>query len=689
MYGVFSTRVPKQTLRNLFVVACLAAACPLPTVFGQKLENGTAAPLPPAAKLEQLEQQAFQEAVALANPSVVRVQTVGGLERIGEMLAPEGPTTGIVVSPDGYILSSAFQFASKPASVLVTLYDGRRFPAKVIATDNLRRLTLLKIDASDLTPLRPTAVDAAQVGAWTIAIGRTYDSDYPSLSIGIVSALNRVWGKAIQTDAKVSPINYGGPLLDIEGRVLGVLVPLSPNKADETAGVEWYDSGIGFAIPYADALDSVERLKGGEDLHAGLLGFGFDPRKGTNGPAVIKHVRYASPAYNAGLKEGDEFVELAGKPTRRVSEVRQVLGRLYAGDTLDFAVRRGDETIRMSAVLVAELLPFQAGYLGVLPQRPDGAVTADLQSETVETPGVPLRGVLPGSPADVAGLKAGDRILQVADTQTDTLSSLRSAVTLTRPETVVAVLVQRGQQQLTLEATLSNVAADVPAELPTAPIVSVDPQAARDPEVKIGREVAQLPGFDGEYWSYVPDSYNPASRYGLVVWIHPVGDSLEAGILQAWRSICDRRGLILVAPKSPRAEGWIAEDAEFAKAVVEKMIDTYSIDPTRVCLHSHTTGSPFAIHLTMKHRELFQGVVLSQTIVQSRPAENRPEYPLSWLMVCEATGELHKTIEAMVTALQKMGYPASLLEIPEAAPQYPGKDEVEAIGRWVDLLDRI
>ena len=67
------------------------------------------------------------------------------------------------------------------------------------------------------------------VGQWAIAVGRTYDSPEPSVSVGIVSAVNRVWGKAIQTDAKVSPVNYGGPLIDVAGDALGVIVPLSPD----------------------------------------------------------------------------------------------------------------------------------------------------------------------------------------------------------------------------------------------------------------------------------------------------------------------------------------------------------------------------------------------------------------------------------------------------------------------------
>ncbi len=99
----------------------------------------------------------------------------------------------------------------------------------------------------------------------------------PSVSVGILSALDRIWGKAMQTDAKVSPTNYGGPLIDLYGRVQGVLVPASPRAEGETAGFEWYDSGIGFAIPLEDVNRVLPRmLKGTKEtpvnLKRGLLG---------------------------------------------------------------------------------------------------------------------------------------------------------------------------------------------------------------------------------------------------------------------------------------------------------------------------------------------------------------------------------------------------------------------------------
>ena len=183
-------------------------------------------------------------------PAVVHIETIGGLERTGHVLFGTGPTTGLIVDPDGYIISSAFNFFNKPASILVRLPDGSRKAARLLATDHSRMLALLKVETPRPLPVGEVLPQRAmRIGQWTIAVGRAFDADRPNLAVGILSATNRVWGKAIQTDAAVSPNNYGGPLIDLEGRVMGVLVPLSPQAETEVAGVDWYDSGIGFAVP--------------------------------------------------------------------------------------------------------------------------------------------------------------------------------------------------------------------------------------------------------------------------------------------------------------------------------------------------------------------------------------------------------------------------------------------------------
>ena len=150
-------------------------------------------------------------------------------------------------------------------------------------------LVLLNVPTAGLDVKKQLPVPAGapvteiRVGQWAIAVGRVFDGDQTNLSVGIISAVNRVWGKAIQTDAKISPANYGGPLVDLEGRVLGVLVPMSPQETGEVAGVEWYDSGIGFAVPLANINRVPTRLEKGEELHPGLLGISMCRRPVHNG----------------------------------------------------------------------------------------------------------------------------------------------------------------------------------------------------------------------------------------------------------------------------------------------------------------------------------------------------------------------------------------------------------------------
>lgn len=247
------------------------------------------------AQVDALEQEAFQQATALAGPSIVRIETIGGRDVVGELITGTGPTTGVVVSSDGYVITSSFNFIAQPAQILVTLPDDRRFTAEVVARDTSKMLTLLKVDVDGLEPLAATPKDDLRVGQWSLALGRTYSNTFPNLSVGIISALGRIDGKAIQTDAKVSPANYGGPLVDIEGRGMGILVPLSPQKSDETAGVEWYDSGIGFAVPLEDIYAVLPRLKAGEDLAPGRMGVTFEDTGPLAGEAKIEQGSPALP----------------------------------------------------------------------------------------------------------------------------------------------------------------------------------------------------------------------------------------------------------------------------------------------------------------------------------------------------------------------------------------------------------
>jgi serine protease Do len=161
--------------------------------------------------------------------------------------------------------------------------------------------------------------------------------------VGILSATNRAWGRAVQTDASVSPANYGGPLIDLEGRVIGVLAPLPAEAAGMMAGTELYDSGIGFAVPLEDILRVLPRLQAGETLSPGIIGIGYTSRDPFTAPPVVASCRAESPAGRAGLRAGDRIVEAGGHAVSRVAELRHAIAPLYAGDAIDLVVQPGQE----------------------------------------------------------------------------------------------------------------------------------------------------------------------------------------------------------------------------------------------------------------------------------------------------------------------------------------------------------
>src|SRR5262249_28458348 len=159
------------------------------------------------------------------------------------------------ISSDGYIVTSTFNFLRKPPVITVVLADGQRHVARLLGRDETRKLCLLKIDGVTNLAVPQIAPRAElRVGQWTIAIWLGLGGPQPEIWAGILSATSRISGKAVQSDANTSPANYGGPLVDLDGRVIGICVPLTPGAQQEAAGAQWYDSGIGFAVPL-DGLD--------------------------------------------------------------------------------------------------------------------------------------------------------------------------------------------------------------------------------------------------------------------------------------------------------------------------------------------------------------------------------------------------------------------------------------------------
>lgn len=261
--------------------------------------------------------------------------------------AEDAPTTGLVIDADGWVLTSTFNLGKRPKFVKVRLADGREFPATVTARDHSRGIALLKIPAKDL-PVPEIADPAeARVGQWTLALGRSFGGKLPSVQYGILSAKERIMGRALQTDCALSPANYGGPLIDIGGRVLAINVPLSPDGDVIETGL--YDSGIGFAVPVADVTRRLDRLKKGEDLHPGFLGVLFEADKG--GGAEIKDVVKDGPAAKGGLQKGDLVTHVAGAAVDSTYKFRYEIGKRLAGDTVELTVKRKDQRLKLPVVL--------------------------------------------------------------------------------------------------------------------------------------------------------------------------------------------------------------------------------------------------------------------------------------------------------------------------------------------------
>ncbi len=339
-------------------------------IIASLLAVGAAAPASAQADADGLlhAPDAFRAAVRCVRPAIVTIETVGGVnvassptqrEKIGGLARPgEGPTTGLVLTEDGYIITSTYNFIRKPPVVTVTLHDGSQHVAKMLGRDMTRNLTLLKIDPPEgLTPPRFAEPDAWRVGQWAISVGMGYGGGAPAVSVGIISALGRIGGRAVQTDANLSPANYGGPLIDLHGRVIGVCVPLTPRGDSPAAGSQWYDSGIGFAVPVQNLPHIVARLKAGQTLRRGYIGIVPAPEPVADGGVKVQVIAPHSPSSRAGLEPGDVITHIEGQAVDTPGAVLRVLGRYVAGDTVDVDVRR-DEATRV-VELTLRTAPFE------------------------------------------------------------------------------------------------------------------------------------------------------------------------------------------------------------------------------------------------------------------------------------------------------------------------------------------
>jgi serine protease Do len=632
--------------------------------------------------VDALLQKAVAAAVEHVAPSVVRIETVGGLERVQKVLIGTGPTTGLVVDPQGYIVSSAFNFVNKPASILVRLPDGARKPAKLVATDHARKIVLLKIEVDRPLPV-PEAVPQAEmrVGQWCVAVGRTFEDDRPNLAVGILSAVGRIWGKALQTDAAVSPNNYGGPLLDLRGRVLGILVPLSPQSAEEIAGYEWYDSGIGFAIPLEHIRSVLGRMQKGEDLRPGVAGFNMQSRNLYVGDTVIGSCRPRSPADRAGFKAGDRLVEIQGRAVTRSAEVRQEISRRYAGDKLHIVAMRGNERIERDLELSAKLEPFQFPFLGILPRRDAAKASGGAK------PGVAVRWVYPLGPAALAKIAPGDVVLSVEGQAAGGRDELAHQVAAYEAGEDVQVEFRHGSELRKAKVKLAALPEALPpADLPPANVSGT--AGAASPVAKAGTASIQVPEFKNEAWAYVPAGYSPAAPCGLVVWLHGQAVPKQEELLALWRPLCDRYGLLLLAPKAGAESGWRPDETGYLEKLVRQVQASYTIDASRIVVGGRGPGGTLAFMAAFRSRDFFRAAAVIDAVAMLPPPEADAEHRLALYV-----GSFKKSPQAAAMVQWASRFRAAKVPLTEKDlgddPRDLNAAELAELVRWIDMLDRI
>jgi S1-C subfamily serine protease/predicted esterase len=650
--------------QNLRLFAALACVCT--TALGAQDD------------LHEQEELAIRAAASRVAPSVVKIETVGGLERVGKVLTSTGPTTGLVVAEDGYIISSAFNFIQQPSSILVTLPGGSRVSAKIVARDHSRMLVLLKVNTDQKLTV-PEAAPRSEmvVGQWAIAVGRTFDQPEPNLSVGVISATNRIWSTAIQTDAKISPANYGGPLVDIRGRALGVLVPLSPQRqGGEVAGAEWYDSGIGFAVPLDVILERLPAMKRGENQHPGLLGISLKPGDPYSLPAELAAAQAGSPAYKGGLRSGDTIVKLDDVTIQRQSQLKHALGPRYAGERVHVVYTRGKEPVERREAkieLAAKLIPYEHPFLGILPRRDPSAIV--------------VRYVYPASPAASAGVQPGDRIAAIDDAAIASATALRTAVANLEPKAKTRLRIERGGETLTLELIPVKLPTDIPAELPPA---MVEPLPPPEEKPATGLIEIKIPEETNECVAYVPDNYHPLVPHGVVVVLSAPGKVDRDKLIERWKAICEERQLIVLAPMSAAGDKWQATETAFIRKTLDDLAAHYNVDLTRIVVYGYQTGGAVAWLFGSQNTEKIRAIAAIDALPPPRTSlpDNDPINRLAIFLGQADKSPAAAGLKALGEHLQAAKFPVTKKSLGEQPRDLTG-DELAELARWIDTLDRI
>ncbi|CAG0993128.1 serine protease Do [Methylophilaceae bacterium] len=367
--------------------------------------------------------------------------------------------SGFIISNDGYVLTNAHVIRNAD-EVVVKLSDKREFTAKIIGADSRTDVALLKIEASGLPKVTFGNPEALKVGEWVVAIGSPFGLE-STLTAGVVSAKGRALPQEnfvpfIQTDVAINPGNSGGPLFNLKGEVVGI----NSQIYSRTGGY----MGLSFAIPIDVAMDISDQLRATGKVTRGWLGIGIQEinkdlaesfgMKNTNG-ALVSNVEKGSPAEKGGLEAGDVIVKFDNKAIVASSDLPRVVGATKPGKQVPVEILRKGSSRNLTIAL------------GEMPTEKDEVVPASkapAKSE-VNRLGLILRDLTPQqknkiggkngllvvdsqAPAAQAGIRRGDVVLGVNNTEIQSLEQFNKQVAAIPAGKTVALLVLRGENTL-------------------------------------------------------------------------------------------------------------------------------------------------------------------------------------------------------------------------------------------------
>lgn len=622
----------------------------------------------------QAEERAFRAAVDRVAAAVVRIEPVEPpVAAGGEAAAGAAPSTGLVVDGDGWVLTTAFAVPAGTEAAVIVRADGGRQAARVVGRDRPRGIVLLRTEPLPGTPpLEAVPRGELSAGQWTIAVGRGWSHAQPGMSVGILSAVNRAWGRAVQTDAAVSPANYGGPLLDIRGRVIGMLAPLPADTAGFDLGTELYDSGIGFAVPLVDLQAVMPRLRAGDSLAAGLLGIGYGGEDRINGPPVIASVRQGSPAARSGLRPGDRIVEVDGAAVRRIADIRHRLMPKYAGDEVRIVAERGavkPSRVTITATLMESLPPWRRAVIGVVP-LPAGD----------DTRAVRVGWLLPDGPASRAGLAVGDEIVSAA--VVDDGGEPRPTA---EPEQFAGVLagVEPGGR-LRLEVSRDGVGRRVEvvtAEPPTDPPADGPPVEAEGEATVVMLETAEMT-------QPVVAVMPPPGRGdppGLLVWFAPPHGPTKEEEATAWKAAAARHGVVVLLPGSEDPQRWARGDLSGVQRALQAVQARRPVDPHRIAVAGRGAGGSFAWLVAERFEGVVRGVALLDAGLPRQATVDRAE-PGRWLWVLQERIDGEPDAAARRRADDRRRLVEAGLTVGAVAPTAAAEVPADTLCGWVGLL---